>query len=161
MKKRYFALTTSQIAYYETEADMYLEDADPLGAISMHQVGEVATSMDPKFLPGTAIEVSAQIGEAAKKDDDGTRVYVLEAKDAVEARQWMEAICTTCGRLKLDMIAENVYKSSSNAELDTRRVDQINKQANIYKGGAAMRGGRGGRGGRGRPTVMALGTPAI
>jgi hypothetical protein len=161
MKKRYFCLTTSQIAYYETEADMYAEDSDPLGAISMHQIGEVATSMDPKFLPGCALEVSAQIGEAAKKDDDGTRVYVLEAKDPTEAKEWMEAICVTCGRLKLDMVSENVYKSSSNTESDTRRVDQINRQANIYKGGAALRGRGGGRGGRGRPTVMTLNTPSI
>ena len=62
MKKRYFCLTATQathlplsaspdlahgvgpapptkkVSYYETEADMYAEDADALGAISMHQV---------------------------------------------------------------------------------------------------------------------------
>jgi hypothetical protein len=33
-KKRYFCLTNTQLAYYESELDLYSEDADPLGAVS-------------------------------------------------------------------------------------------------------------------------------
>ena len=53
MKKRYFALTASQLAYYEVEADMYEADGDALGAISMHQVGGVVGAQRQAGQKGT------------------------------------------------------------------------------------------------------------
>ena len=90
-KKRYFCLSQTQLAYYETELDLYSEDADPLGAISMHQVQEVKTSTDPKVAEaGTGIEVKAKLGKEIRADEEGTRVYVLEASTPAEAKEWME-----------------------------------------------------------------------
>ena len=62
------------------------------------------TSQDPKIQPNVAFEVLANIGETAKAGDDGTRVYVLECRDTVEAKAWMEAICSVSGRLQLSMV---------------------------------------------------------
>ena len=44
-------------------------------------------------------EVAANIGDSAKatEKDEGTRTYLLEAKDAAEAKEWMEVTTTWCG----------------------------------------------------------------
>ena len=102
-KKRHFVLTAPQLAYYENETDVYLEDADPLGAISMHQVTSVGTSEDTTNggKSTSRFEVTANIGKTAGANATGSRTYVLESSggqaDSVEAKDWMDKVHThTC-----------------------------------------------------------------
>ncbi len=67
--------------------------------------------------------------------------------------------------MKLLSEADGTFKSVMSLESDTRRLDQLNKQASVYKGGpqSAMMGRGGGRGGRGRGAAAGkpAGTPSI
>ena len=57
----------------------------------MHQVQEVRTSLDMKLVSGeSGLEVVAKLGKEVRADEEGVRIYVLEASSPAEAKEWME-----------------------------------------------------------------------
>mmetsp|Transcript_28858 Transcript_28858/g.84244 ORF Transcript_28858/g.84244 Transcript_28858/m.84244 type:complete len:855 (-) Transcript_28858:321-2885(-) len=162
-KKRFFALSAPQLAYYEQETDLFSEDGEPLGAIPLHQISRLGTATDAKVAPGCGVEIVAKQGNVQGARQDGNRHYLLEAATPTEAKAWMEAICETSGRLKLSPGDDGSLQSIIVEGIDARRLAQVDAQQNVYRaagfrtdagGRGRGRSGRlGGRGGRGASAV--------
>ena len=89
-KERYFALSGAVLSYYLKEEDLYNEDADARGTISMAKATKIVSSEHPETKAGVACDVTV-----------GERTHVFIAASADECTAWMIAIAAATGRLEM------------------------------------------------------------
>ena len=150
MKRRFFVIQKGYLSYYDKESDM-INEKEPLNEISLMQISKVESCDFEKCSPGTiyhlyllllllnAIIKGSGIAIHAKVikggDDNGDRIFELDARSPFEAKTWMEEICKATGKYQLKpKNFGNGYESFVVQSTDKARHASIMIKANASVG---------------------------
>jgi len=136
MKKRFFVIAKGYLSYYEKESDFY-DAKEAQNEISLMQISKIESGDFEKCTPGSGFLIHAKVIKGG--DDNGDRIFELDAKSPFEAKTWMEEICnaTNTFELKPKQIGngyESVAKQVNKQMNDKMRHGSIMIKANALMG---------------------------
>ena len=131
---RYAIIASGALYFYETASDLYDEDKDPTGEITLSNVLVVESSSEPQSEGVFDIHARVKTGGNA----EGMRIFSIDASSEDNAKRWMMQICQSVGVLDLLPAEGGGYVSVVSEEAVAKRSEKRRLSAMKLAGGLGI-----------------------
>ena len=131
---RYAIIASGALYFYETASDLYDEDKDPTGEITLSNALVVESSSEPQSEGVFDIHARVKTGGNA----EGMRIFSIDASSEDNAKRWMMQICQSVGVLDLLPAEGGGYVSVVSEEAVAKRSEKRRLSAMKLAGGLGI-----------------------